>query len=130
MAGNVQTISAVFSSSGILYGNSKDQKVEIQAGGPSPTDLLLMSLAGCSGLTMRALLERNGFKLDKLELKIEGKKSESRPRKFTEIEIVYHISCSGLTDKAADKYLVMTERACPVAQSLNAKIYASYVLNE
>ncbi len=130
MAGSVQTISAVFSGSSISYENSKDQKIEIQLGGPSPTDLLLMSLAGCSGLTMRALLERDGFKLDKLELKVAGTKSESRPRKFTEIDITYHMDCKELTDKEAKKYLVMTERACPVAQSLSAIIRASYVLNE
>ncbi|HHY11200.1 MAG TPA: OsmC family protein [Firmicutes bacterium] len=65
-----------------------------------------------------------------LQLRVEGVKNESRPRRFTEIHINYDVQCEGLTGEALDKYLRITERVCPAVQSLNAGCRLAYTLNE
>lgn len=130
MTVNAQKANAVLDNTGILYSNSKGEQLNIEASGPSPMDLLLMSVAGCSGLTFRSLLERDGFEPTKLELAVEGVKSENRPRKFTKIHIHYDIQCEGLTHQTTEKYLKITERVCPVVQSLAADCDLDYSLNQ
>ena len=130
MSTNVQKIAAVLDDTGICYSNSNDKHIKVEIGGPSPTDLLLMAVAGCSGLTLRSLLERDGLVPERLEVSVEGLKSEERRRKFTEIFVKYNIKCKDLTEKAMEKYLKITESACPVIQSLSAKSHLDYVLNQ
>lgn len=127
---NVQKVAAVFDDTGINYSNSNDKHIKVEIGGPSPTDLLLMAVAGCSGLTLRSLLERDGLVPEIMEVSVEGLKSEERPRKFTEIFIKYNIRCKDLTEEAMEKYLQITESVCPVIQSLSAKSHLDYVLNQ
>ncbi|HHT84380.1 MAG: OsmC family protein [Bacillota bacterium] len=123
-------VSAILYDDRIEYANSRNQGIITGSEGPSPMELLLMSVAGCSGLTLESLLERDGYAPDKLELAVEGKISEKAPRRFTEIHISYDIQCEGLDKEAFEKYLKITERVCPVVQSLSATIHLSYALNE
>ena len=127
---NVQKIAAVFDDTGIYYSNSNDKHIKVEVGGPSPTDLLLMAVAGCSGLTLRSLLERDGFVPERMEVSVEGVKSEKRPRKFTEVFVKYDIKCKGLTEKDMEKYLQITESVYPVIQSLSAKSHLDYALGQ
>ena len=128
MAANTEGVKAVFSQDGILYTDSDQGRLDIGPEGPWPMDMVLMAVAGCSGLTFRSLLERDGFNPERLELSVEGIKNEKSPRKFVEIFVKYDIKCDGLTDSAVKKYIVITERSCPVVQSLSAKTHASYNL--
>lgn len=130
MDNNVQKVKAVLDSTGILYSNANDKHIEVEVGGPTPTDLLLMAVAGCSGLTLRSLLERDGLTPERFEVCVEGAKSEERPRKFTQIFVRYNIECEGLTEDALDKYLKITESVCPVIQSLSAESHLEYTLNQ
>lgn len=104
---------------------------EIKMGGdagPRPMDVLLMAVAGCSTLTLSALLQRDGFKPSRLEAVVEGVRSEEKPRKFVSVKVTFLVSCPGLTPEAMDKYMVITERACPVMQSLSAERKLEYRL--
>ncbi|MGI6163061.1 MAG: OsmC family protein [Bacillota bacterium] len=130
MADNTQKVKAVLAHAGISYTNSDDKEIRIETGGPSPMDLLLMAVAGCSGLTLGSLLERDGLSPEKLELTVEGVKNQERPRKYTKIFIKYDIRCQGLIEEALDKYLKITERVCPVVQSLSAECDFTYTLNQ
>ena len=130
MDNDVQKVKAVLDSTGILYSNAKDRHIEVEVGGPTPTDLLLMAVAGCSGLTLRSLLERDGLTPGRFEVCVDGVKSEERPRKFTEIFVKYDIECEELTEDALDKYLKITESVCPVIQSLSAESHLQYTLNQ
>ena len=123
-------VSAVVYEDRIEYANSEEQALIIESEGPTPMELLLMAVAGCSGLTLESLLERDGYTPERLRLTVEGTKSDKAPRRFTEIYINYDIVCEGLDEKTFGKYLKITEKVCPVVQSLNAAIHLSYALND
>ncbi len=129
MMKNNQRISAILNDLGIIYSNSQNEQIKTKTDGPSPMDMLLMSVAGCSGLTLKSLLSRDGYTPKKLQLHIEGIKNDKRPRNFKEIVIIYDVECEELTDKSLEKYLNITERTCPVVQSLNAQTRVMYTLN-
>lgn len=129
VADNVQKVKAILDSAGIVYSNANEKQLKIEVDGPTPTDLLLMAVAGCSGITLRTLLERDGLTPERLEVFVEGVKSEDRPRRFTQISVKYHIKCEGLSEEALNKYLKITESACPVIQSLSAESHLEYTLD-
>lgn len=96
--------------------------------GPSAMNLLLMSVAGCSGAVLTALLKRDGLQPESLSMTVEGLRAEERPRQYTDVNVTYTVKCTGLTEEALSKYMQLTERACPVMQSLNVKVHLSYKL--
>ena len=118
-----------FCSCRYLIHNSDDKEIRIETEVQAQW-LLLMAVAGCSGLTLGSLLERDGLSPEKLELTVEGIKNQERPRKYTKIFIKYDIRCQGLIEEALDKYLKITERVCPVVQSLSAECDFTYTLNQ
>ncbi|MGB4392493.1 MAG: OsmC family protein, partial [Bacillota bacterium] len=56
--------------------------------------------------------------------------SDKAPRRYTEINVDYDIVCEGLDTNTLEKYLKITERVCPVVQSLNATVHLTYTLNQ
>ncbi|MGB4026307.1 MAG: OsmC family protein, partial [Bacillota bacterium] len=89
-------VSAVLYEDRIEYRDSEDQELVIDSEGASPMELLLMAVAGCSGLTLESLLERDGYTPDKVKLTVRGIISDKAPRRYTEINVDYDIVCEGL----------------------------------
>lgn len=122
MSQPVQRISGEMVGEVVTCRDESDREVTIGGDSrPRATDVLLMALAGCATATLNALLQRDGFKPSKIEVTVEGVRSEDRPRRFAEVNVIFVIDCPGVTPELMDKYVVATERACPVAQSLIAE---------
>lgn len=90
-----------------------------------PLELLLVSLAGCTGMDVVSLLRKMRVDFTGIELHIEAEKSEDHPHVFTEINLTYVISGSGVDEDkfkkaiqlSQDKYCsvsAMLRKACPV----------------
>jgi len=63
--------------------------------GPSPTDYLLLSLAGCMGVDVVHILEKSRVPLEALTVKAEAERAEDPPRRFTRVRLVYTLSGPG-----------------------------------
>lgn len=59
--------------------------------GPSPTQLLLTSLAGCMGIDVCDILAKSRVAVDALEVVVEGDRAPEPPRRFTSIRLTYHV---------------------------------------
>jgi putative redox protein len=130
MAGKVHKITASLEGDGILCSDQEGSQVMLGDGGPSAIELLLMSVAGCSGATLNALFNRDKVKVSKLEMAVEGVRSDSRPTRYTDIKVEFIIDCDTLTHEKLEHYLQLAERLCPVVQSLNSSVHYTYRLNE
>lgn len=128
MAENIQKITATLSGNGILCTDVNGHQVKAGEGGPRATDLLLMAVAGCSGATLNALLTRDGFKVESMNLTVEGIRSEGRPRRFEDIKVHYEIRCPGLSEGKLSEYVKLTEEVCPVIKSISARVHLSFSL--
>jgi putative redox protein len=100
-------------------------------GGFSPLELLLTSLAGCSGQVTVGLLKRMGQEVEDLTVRARGVKKEVHPTVLTSIELEFEF-CGGKLDGASvEKALALSEdRFCPVWAMLKAAapIKAAYKL--
>jgi len=105
--------------------------------GPSPIQVLLMSLAGCLNVTGHEVAKQNGLKLYGMQVKIEGVLNpctfigcsfEERAG-FQQVKVTVHADMEGATQAEIDAWLEETENRCPVTDNVRAATNISVVSN-
>ncbi len=97
--------------------------------GPSPIQVLLMSLAGCLNVTGHEIARQKGLKLHGIKIRIEG---VMNPCKFMgcsfeeragyqTIKVTVDADMEDATQEEIDEWLVETENRCPVTDNLRAE---------
>jgi putative redox protein len=100
-------------------------------GGFTPLELLLTSLAGCSGQVTVGLLKRMGQEVKDLTVHARGLKKEVHPTVLASIELEFEFRGGRVDGPSVDKALALSEeRFCPVWTMLKASapIKATYRL--
>ena len=96
--------------------------------GPSPMELVLMSLAACTATDIVFILEKKRQNLQSLEVLCSGERAAEPPSVWTKLEIVYRLG--GSLDEAAVKHAIelSEEKYCSVAAMLKktARITSRY----
>jgi putative redox protein len=107
----------------VLMGGKED------TGRVSPMELLLMGLAGCTGIDVVNILEKKRQPLENFQVKVRGKRAEDYPMVYTEIEVEYLLWGMGLNPKAVEQAIQLSEeKYCSASIMLGktAKIRSSY----
>jgi putative redox protein len=88
--------------------------------GPSPTQLLLLSLAGCMGVDVCDILRKSRVPLEDLEVLVEGDRAPEPPRRFLAIRLTYRIRGPAVEDGAKVERAVQLsrEKYCSVLHTL------------
>src|SRR5512133_2671711 len=87
--------------------------------GFSPMEIILAGLAGCSGMTVRAILRKQRQPLEDVKVVVRGKYGETEPRIFAEIEIQFYLWGAGLDERAVEQAVRLSEdRYCNAAATL------------
>ena len=96
--------------------------------GPSPIQVLLMSLAGCLNVTGHEIARQQGLKLNSMKVKIEGVMNpctflgcsfEERAG-FQNIVVTVNADMPGVTEEEKEAWLKETESRCPVTDNIKA----------
>jgi putative redox protein len=84
-----------------------------------PSDLLLLSLATCSGYDVVMILGRQRQQLTDLYIHVEGKQASKPPYQFTDIHLHYTITGQNIDpQKAARAIKLSEEQYCSVAATI------------
>ena len=97
--------------------------------GLMPSQMLLVALAGCSGIDVTAILQKQRQKLDGLEIKVSGKQNPSPPWFFQNIHLEYLLKGQNLNEPSIERAINLSEnKYCSVAKSLRSdcKLTSSY----
>lgn len=96
--------------------------------GPTPIQVLLMSLAGCLNVTGHEVAKQRGLKLNGMKVKIEGIMNpcafigcsfEERAG-FQKIQVTVDADMEGATVEEKAAWLEETENRCPVTDNVRA----------
>lgn len=96
--------------------------------GPSPVQVLLMSLAGCLNVTGHEIARQKGLKLNGIKVHIEGVMNpctflgcsfEERAG-FQEIDVKIDADFENVSSEAQAQWLKETEARCPVTDNIKA----------
>lgn len=128
----------------LVHGRSEStSKIELRAGkhvltidepialggtdeGPSPVQVLLLSLAGCLNVTAQHIAKEKGYHLKGFDIRIEGSLnpetflgiSDTSPAGFHEIQVRIEADIDNITQDQLDSFLSETEKRCPVTGTL------------
>ena len=92
-------------------------------------ELLLMSLAGCSGTTIVYLLRKMGKNISGLKVTAKGKRRDEPPIKFETIFIEFMLNSKDTKDEDFQKAIRLAEESiCPVWQMIknNVEVTSEY----
>lgn len=93
---------------------------------PTPFELLLISLGGCTGYDVVSILKKMKVDLGGLEIKIDAVRAEEPPRELVSAELEYIVQGRGVTEDQVRRAVELSqEKYCSVAASLRTSIQVS-----
>ena len=84
--------------------------------GPRPKPLMMVALAGCTGMDVAAILGKMREEVEELTIEVEGDVSEEHPKKFEGMKVIYRVKGKGINRKNVEKaVLLSTTKYCGVS---------------
>jgi putative redox protein len=102
-----------------------------QGTGPSPMELLLVGMAGCTGIDVVSILEKGRHAVTGVEVAVRAERASEPPRVFTHIEVEYLVWGRNLPEKAVRRAIELSEsKYCSASIMLGktAEIRTSYTI--
>ena len=96
----------------LMDGNAGDKA-------PSPMEMVLMSVGGCSAIDVVSILQKGRNDVRDCEVKLTSERREEAPRLFTHINLHFIVTGKGLTDKIVERAVDLSaEKYCSVSLML------------
>jgi len=99
--------------------------------GMKPSELLLVALAACTAVDVVEILTKKRIQLNGLDILANGEQDNEPPWTFRKIHLHYRVGGEGLTTKAVEQAIKLSEeKYCSVASTLRgvATITTSFEL--
>ena len=91
--------------------------------GCSPTETLLLSIAGCLSIDVVHILRKMRCEVTRYEISAEGTRKLTPPQYYTSFDFTIHISGTGITPKKLDRAIALSQdKYCSVWHSLRSDI--------
>lgn len=101
--------------------------------GIRPKELLLLSLAGCTGADVSAILQKKRVQLDGFEINISAEMTETHPKVYTKIHLEFVFTGKDIKEKDVERAIELSQTVyCGVTAMLekSIEITHSFVINE
>ncbi len=86
---------------------------------PGPMLLLLLAIASCTGADVLIILEKMRLTVTALRVEVEGARRAKAPRRYTAIELTYHVAGQELVEAKVQRAIDLSiEKYCSVLHSL------------
>lgn len=96
-------------------------------GGTRPKPLLLVALAGCTGMDIASLAQKMRVEIKTFEMDVQAQQSEEHPIVFTSITLIYRFTAKEEDrDKIVKMVTLSQERYCGVAAMLSRATELNY----
>ena len=101
--------------------------------GVGPMQLLLVALAGCTGMDLLSILQKKRADLKELQVRVSGKRADDYPMIWTHIQITYLLWGNSIKPKDVEQAIELSEKKyCSVGIMLgeSARITSEYRILE
>ena len=83
--------------------------------GPQPHRLLLLALAGCTGMDVISILRKKRQQVSGLNVVVQGSRAEQHPKVYTQIDVLYRVRGNNVDPQAVERAIELSKtRYCPV----------------
>ena len=84
--------------------------------GPRPKPLMLLSLAGCTGMDVVSILKKMRIELDDFAIEVEAEMTEEHPKQYNKMNVIYKFWGKDLPMEKLEKAVNLSnERYCGVS---------------
>lgn len=91
--------------------------------GPKPKPLLLVSLAGCTGIDVISILKKMRVEPEYFNVKAEGELTEEHPKHYKRIHLIYEFKGKDLQiDKISKAINLSQEQYCGISETLRKSV--------
>ena len=95
--------------------------------GSRPTELLLISLGGCTASDVVSILQKKKVRIQSLNVHVEAEICKQIPKVFTKIHIEYVFYGSNLHKKDLERAIVLSQdKYCPISSMIQKACPISY----
>jgi putative redox protein len=97
--------------------------------GPTPMELLLVAIGGCTGMDIVDILRKKRLAVTGLQVQVAGTRAETYPMVYTELDLVYIVRGKDIPASAVEQAIQLSEeKYCSVGLMLGkvAKINSRY----
>ncbi|MGD9976931.1 MAG: OsmC family protein [Bacteroidales bacterium] len=93
-----------------------DEKVGGKNQGPRPKPLMLVALAGCTGMDVISILQKMKVEVKKFRVGVEAGQTDEHPKRYSAMKVIYEFWGSNLPlDKIEKAISLSEERYCGVS---------------
>ena len=90
--------------------------------GYTPLELLIASIAGCSAMVFRTILEKKRIMYHEFTMETEIRRSETLSKPVERVHLHYKIKAEGITQEQLEKALELAMKNCTIVQSVKGSI--------
>ena len=95
--------------------------------GPSPMEMVLMGVAGCSAIDVIMIMEKKRAQVTDFQINITGERAEEYPKRYADIQIEFVLHGKDIKPKAVEQAIQLSEtKYCGAMASLNANFETIY----
>ncbi len=95
--------------------------------GASPMEMLLVALAGCTGISVLSILRARKQEITGYELRVHGKRATQHPKIFTEISVEHLLSGRDVQGAFVERAIELAEtRYCGVEAMLSKSAHITH----
>jgi putative redox protein len=89
----------------------------------SPVTALLFAAGACSGADVVSILEKKKVKLARCRIEVSGTRSETFPKRYLTLKMVFRLAGEGLTLEKAERAVELSvQKYCSVVATFNPDI--------
>lgn len=95
--------------------------------GPTPKELLLQALAGCTMMDVAVILEKSRKQIDKFWVDVVADLANEHPKVFTKIHLKYNFASKDLDDNSVKRAIELSkEKYCAISNVLKQAVELTY----
>lgn len=95
--------------------------------GPTPMELVLMALGGCTGMDVISILQKMRQNVKDFEINLSAERSQEHPKVFTKINLEYVIYGSNIDENSVKRAIELSQdKYCSVGGMLKKAVELTY----
>lgn len=101
------------------------------ASGPTPMQMVLMGVAGCTAMDVVSILRKKRAPFTDFRVQIEGDQAPEHPRRYTRVRIEFIVGGSGVRSADVERAIELSlTKYCSAVASLNAEVEHTFRIED
>ena len=113
--------------------DTKGNQIEIGGDNVTPGQMMLLALAGCTGMDVVSILQKKRQQISDLEVEVSAEQGDEYPKPYQNIRVTFTVKGENIDSKAVARSIdLSTNKYCVVGQTLHQEtdIVTTYEVEE